>query len=320
MKPLVEKLFTGGSAEILCEVLGHLTASQDGSRLFSTLKDKGVFIRSSVLADQRANDMPFDRMERFLNTFETEGEGGAQLIAKFQQSTVLLVGLGSYGSVIAEALVRMGLGHLIAYDFDVVETSNLDRQSLYTARQVGLPKSEAARQSLSGIGSPTVLEIHDQEIRSAADLMESAPRADLIINTFGFLSSRYEGSRVPRYIAEAAEKSSKPLLTLGGAQLGPFLKADGCRRYCCFQSYLEMAGESFHPEERSPLVQKRMFYPVTAALAHQAVWEIAAFLTQNGRIRTEDRILHLDWFGDVPVKWLEMPSNWKCERCSCIAE
>lgn len=50
---------------------------------------------------------------------------------KVKEAHVGIAGLGGLGSNIAIMLARMGVGHLTLVDFDVVEPSNLNRQSYY---------------------------------------------------------------------------------------------------------------------------------------------------------------------------------------------
>ncbi len=47
--------------------------------------------------------------------------------ANFSRMRVCIVGAGSVGSLIAEALARMGIRHIVLIDFDIVELLNLDR-------------------------------------------------------------------------------------------------------------------------------------------------------------------------------------------------
>ena len=56
------------------------------------------------------------------------GPGGQE---KLRQSTIAIVGVGALGTVSAELLARAGIGTLILIDRDVVEVSNLQRQSLF---------------------------------------------------------------------------------------------------------------------------------------------------------------------------------------------
>ena len=67
---------------------------------------------------------------------------------KLRGAHVCLVGVGGLGSTIAVQLATMGVGHLRIVDRDVVETSNLQRQHIYSMDKVGFPKVEAAAERL----------------------------------------------------------------------------------------------------------------------------------------------------------------------------
>ena len=70
---------------------------------------------------------------------------------KISNTTITLVGLGALGSVVAQLLVRAGIGTLIIIDRDIVEESNLQRQILYNQADVGKSKVAAAQQRLQSI-------------------------------------------------------------------------------------------------------------------------------------------------------------------------
>lgn len=99
------------------------------------------------------------------------------------KKTVFLAGLG-LGSVIAEALVRIGVTRLILVDFDHVEPSNLNRQN-FTAADCGRAKTEALRDRLLAIDPDLDLKVH-QERLTPENLPIYARQADLIINTIDF--------------------------------------------------------------------------------------------------------------------------------------
>jgi molybdopterin/thiamine biosynthesis adenylyltransferase len=94
---------------------------------------------------------------------------GQRMLAR---SVALVVGCGALGCVAADLLARAGVGRLILVDRDVVEPSNLHRQTLFTEAdaQARLPKAEAARQRLSAVNSGILIEAH------AADLTPETAR------------------------------------------------------------------------------------------------------------------------------------------------
>ncbi len=73
------------------------------------------------------------------------GEQGQQSLAN---TKVAVVGCGGIGSVVAEELARVGVGHILLIDNDLVEESNLPRLIGVAEHQIGKPKVEAITQSL----------------------------------------------------------------------------------------------------------------------------------------------------------------------------
>jgi hypothetical protein len=74
---------------------------------------------------------------------------GSQKQAELARLRVGLVGAGSVGGFIGEALARTGFEDVIGIDFDHVEQSNLDRLLFATMRDVGVVKVEALDKHLS---------------------------------------------------------------------------------------------------------------------------------------------------------------------------
>jgi len=82
---------------------------------------------------------------------------------KIKTSTVGIAGLGGLGSAIAIALARIGVGKLILVDFDVVESSNLNRQQ-YFIHQIGMPKVEALQKNIAGINPYVKIQIYQEKL------------------------------------------------------------------------------------------------------------------------------------------------------------
>ncbi len=84
-----------------------------------------------------------DRLNRFARHIVLPELGGAGQVA-IANSHVVLIGCGGLGSPALQYLAAAGVGRLTLVDSDVVETSNLQRQTIYTPDQVGKPKAELA--------------------------------------------------------------------------------------------------------------------------------------------------------------------------------
>lgn len=81
---------------------------------------------------------------------------------KIKSAKVAIAGLGGLGSNIAIMLARTGVGKLLLIDFDIVEPSNLNRQSYYI-KHLGIPKTEALKQQIEEINP--FIEIETQNCR-----------------------------------------------------------------------------------------------------------------------------------------------------------
>ncbi len=106
------------------------------------------------------------------------GEIGREGQRKLAESRVLLVGCGALGTVLADTLVRAGVGFVRIVDRDYVELNNLQRQILFTEQDVteGSPKAVAAGDRLAKINSTVkveavVADAHSGNIESFAEGM-----------------------------------------------------------------------------------------------------------------------------------------------------
>jgi molybdopterin/thiamine biosynthesis adenylyltransferase/rhodanese-related sulfurtransferase len=86
---------------------------------------------------------------------------------KLKRARVLMIGTGGLGAPLGLYLAAAGVGHLGLVDFDVVDSSNLQRQVTFTTADVGKPKSEAAKARLSALNP--AIEIVSYETRLTSD-------------------------------------------------------------------------------------------------------------------------------------------------------
>ena len=78
------------------------------------------------------------------------GEENFNLI---QDKVIAIFGLGGVGGTALEALARTGFKHFLIIDFDKVDPSNLNRQILYTAKDIGRYKAEIAKERILSINN-----------------------------------------------------------------------------------------------------------------------------------------------------------------------
>ena len=78
---------------------------------------------------------------------------GAKGQEKILSSKVLIIGMGGLGCPVAEFLTRAGIGTLGIVDHDIVNLSNLHRQSLYDRSDLGKSKVKVSKKKLRNINS-----------------------------------------------------------------------------------------------------------------------------------------------------------------------
>ena len=76
---------------------------------------------------------------------------GEENFNRLQDKVIAIFGLGGVGGTALEALARTGFQHFLIIDFDKVDATNLNRQILYTSRDVGRNKTEAAKERILSI-------------------------------------------------------------------------------------------------------------------------------------------------------------------------
>jgi molybdopterin/thiamine biosynthesis adenylyltransferase len=102
--------------------------------------------------------------------------------ARLRRSTVLVLGLGGFGSWAVQALVSAGVGRIIGVDGDVVESSNLNRQILYGEGDVGRAKADAAADSVRRLSRYTDFRAIEQRVDSAEAIDALLDGVDLVID------------------------------------------------------------------------------------------------------------------------------------------
>jgi adenylyltransferase/sulfurtransferase len=129
------------------------------------------------------------------------GEAGQK---KLLDSHVTLCGCGALGTVLANSLVRAGVGHVRIVDRDFIEPSNLQRQVLFDEQDIAqnLPKAEAAARKLGVINSSVHVEPVVADI-DRTNILDLCRDADLILDGTDNFEIRY-------LINDVAVKLDKP--------------------------------------------------------------------------------------------------------------
>jgi adenylyltransferase/sulfurtransferase len=140
------------------------------------------------LSDESKIPPSLSRYSRQIRFPEIGVEGQQRL----SQSKALLVGCGALGSMIATTLCRAGVGTLRIVDRDFLEVSNLQRQFLFSEKDVesGLPKAIAAKQRLNEVNSNVNVEAFVEDVDSQ-NIKQLADGVDVIVDGTDNFETRF---------------------------------------------------------------------------------------------------------------------------------
>ncbi|MGB3167832.1 MAG: HesA/MoeB/ThiF family protein [Alteraurantiacibacter sp.] len=179
------------------------------------------------------------RLERFARHIVLPEVGGAGQV-KLARSHVAIIGLGGIGSPVLQYLAGAGVGRFTLVDDGDVETSNLQRQTIYTTRDIGHGKAVGARRWLANFDDALDVTLHDRRIDTgnAAALIEGA---DLVVDGTDNFATRLA-------VSDACVASGIPLLSAAVgrfqgqvAAFAGYLPDEAC--YRCF------VGDAFDAED-----------------------------------------------------------------------
>ena len=126
------------------------------------------------------------RYSRHLLIPEVGLEGQKKLLA----SSVLVIGTGGLGSPVALYLAAAGVGRIGLVDFDVVDSSNLQRQVIHGTHGIGTLKVESARARLLDLNPEVQVDIYNEPFTSA-NAMRIARDYDVLVDGTDNFPTRY---------------------------------------------------------------------------------------------------------------------------------
>ncbi|MBD1935225.1 MULTISPECIES: molybdopterin-synthase adenylyltransferase MoeB [Cyanophyceae] len=128
----------------------------------------------------------YERYSRHLILPKVGLEGQKRLKA----ASVLCVGTGGLGSPLLLYLAAAGIGRIGIVDFDVVDSSNLQRQVIHGTSWVGKPKIESARNRILEINPDCQVDLYETRLTSenALDILEPY---DVVVDGTDNFPTRY---------------------------------------------------------------------------------------------------------------------------------
>tara|TARA_B100000965_G_C19545876_1_gene737797 strand:- start:171 stop:920 length:750 start_codon:yes stop_codon:yes gene_type:complete len=82
---------------------------------------------------------------------------------KIKNSKILIIGIGGLGCPVADLLTRAGVGEIGIVDYDKINLSNIHRQTLFSAQDVGKFKVKIAKKKLNLINKEVKIKTYNQK-------------------------------------------------------------------------------------------------------------------------------------------------------------
>jgi len=135
------------------------------------------------------SDLSEKELDRYSRQVMLE-EIGYQGQLKLKQSKVCVVGVGGLGNPIVTRLTAMGVGKIRIVDRDVIELSNLHRQTMFNEDDVGQVKVETAAKKLRKLNADIVIEELPISINDYTAL-EAVDGCDVVVDALDSVNARY---------------------------------------------------------------------------------------------------------------------------------
>ncbi len=105
-------------------------------------------------------------------------------VKKLKETAVLVIGVGGLGCPVAEILTRCGIGKLYLIDKGIIDEPDLNRQILYTQKDIGKKKVEVATKRLKEISPETEIIPIFKEVSSDFEIPQKISVIAVCVDNF----------------------------------------------------------------------------------------------------------------------------------------
>lgn len=247
------------------------------------------------------SDEQLDRYARHIVLRDIGGAGQAKLL----NAHVMLIGAGGIGCPALQYLAAAGVGQVSVVDDDTVSLSNLQRQVLYGAEQIGMAKVEAAGEAVERLNPDVAFQGHQQRI-SAETPPSLLDGVDIVIDGSDNFATRLT-------VNDLCLASKTPLIAAAigmfHGQIGTFMGwREDAPCYRCF------VGDAHDPEDCDDCATVGVLGAMCGMMGSFAATEAIRHITGFG----EEAVGKLHIFdGKKPaMRTLTLPKDPECSSCA----
>jgi bacteriocin biosynthesis cyclodehydratase domain-containing protein len=282
------------------------------------LIDAGVVVREPESPPLSPKDAA--RFDRQLPYFAEHGDP-RDIQRRLRASSVVVLGCGGLGTWALGALASVGIGRFVLIDDDTIELSNLNRQILYRADDVGRAKVHVAASWVRRFDPAIEVATMAARVERPADLDAAVADADALL-----LVADWPPYELARWVNEACLAHGVPFLSAG--QQPPLLKIGPTYlpgRGACFACHerglrrdFPLYAELAEHRRRDPPAATTLG-PASGIIGTLLALEVMHLLSGAHPPATLDRALLID-MATLETRWEAIARDPHCPACSAVAE
>ncbi len=227
---------------------------------------------------------------------------GAQGQQKLLDATALIIGMGGLGSPAAMYLAAGGVGKLVIVDYDIVETSNLQRQIIHVDSAIGNNKVDSAKKTIETLNPHCNVEAINYQV-DGDELKSLIASVDIVLDCCDNFPTRFETNR---YCVETAT----PLVSGAAIRMeGQLMSYQPDMQGPCYQCLYSHVYESAETCELEGVLA-----PVVGVIGTMQALQAMMILTGLGETLVGKLLL----FDANAMEWnqVKLPKSPSCPVCS----
>jgi len=271
-------------AEPVAELLGLL----DGEGL---VEDASTY---AALSDEERGR--YDRQLRYFADLAPDGLSGPECHLRLRDARVVVLGVGGLGSWAALSLACCGVGELTLVDGDTVELSNLNRQVLFAADDIGRPKARVAAAAIERFNPGMTIVPVARALGSQAEIAAAIRGASFVVD-----AADRPAHDIERWVNAACFAEGVPYITMSHfppyARVGPLYVPGETGCFNCQERAYRRSYELYDhivDQRRGSPSPAATLGPVCAFVGGQVALDVVHQLTglctpaSRGRVRVFD--------------------------------
>ncbi len=177
---------------------------------------------------------------------------------KISRASVLVGGCGAIGSITVMKLAKLGVGKIIAVDYDILEEHNVENQ-MYTKKDIGKSKVLALKEMIRNINEKTIIEPCKYKIEE----LQTFGNVDYYLSCFDNFAARL-------YLNRCSIFNSKPMILAGIEDFRGMVMTVIPGKTACLDCWSSLIPEEPEPDPNDPDSCSRKPIPSTFITASHA--------------------------------------------------